>query len=156
MACFQSAHTSVGRSLWIRSCGDRNCSRLATVRLGIGTLIANILVQFKVCTGNLCSKSEVSYIILLYHMDWFYRDLRRIVPVLAQPVWNTARIGQRRSTTTITYLLIYLLYLWYLSINNFNILGKTVLFIYCKIIVFWQKYGWRCWSIFYRCGHWHK
>jgi len=35
---------SVGRSLWNRSCGDRNCSRWATVPLGIDTLIANILV----------------------------------------------------------------------------------------------------------------
>jgi len=31
-------------SLWFRSCGVRNCSRRATVRLGIDTLIANILV----------------------------------------------------------------------------------------------------------------
>jgi len=31
-------------SLWIRSCGDGNCSRRATIRLGIDTLIANILV----------------------------------------------------------------------------------------------------------------
>jgi len=30
--------------LWIRSCGDRNCSRRATVSLGIDTFIANILV----------------------------------------------------------------------------------------------------------------
>ena len=37
-------YTSVGRSLWIRSCGDRNCSWRATVRLGIDMLIANILV----------------------------------------------------------------------------------------------------------------
>jgi len=35
----------IGRSLWIRSCGDGNCSRRATVRLGIDTLIANILVS---------------------------------------------------------------------------------------------------------------
>jgi len=40
---FQSTPTSIGRSLWIRSCGDRNFRR-ATVRLGIDTLIANILV----------------------------------------------------------------------------------------------------------------
>ena len=33
-----------GRCLWIRSCGDRNSSWRATVRLGIDTLIANILV----------------------------------------------------------------------------------------------------------------
>jgi len=36
----------VARCLWIRSCGDRNCSRRATVRLGIDTLIANILVIY--------------------------------------------------------------------------------------------------------------
>jgi len=35
---------SVGRSLWIRSCGARKCSRRATARLEIDTLIANILV----------------------------------------------------------------------------------------------------------------
>jgi len=33
-----------GRSLWIRGCNVQNCSRRATVRLGIDTLIANILV----------------------------------------------------------------------------------------------------------------
>jgi len=32
-------------SLWIRSRGDGNCSRRATLRLGIDTLIANILVS---------------------------------------------------------------------------------------------------------------
>jgi len=37
---------SLSLSLWIRSCSDRNCSRRATVRLGIATLIANILVLF--------------------------------------------------------------------------------------------------------------
>ena len=35
----------VSRSLWIRTCGDRNCPRRSTVRLGIDTLIANILVS---------------------------------------------------------------------------------------------------------------
>ena len=35
---------SVGRSLWIRSCGVQNCPRRATVSLGIDMLIANILV----------------------------------------------------------------------------------------------------------------
>jgi len=40
--------------------------------------------------------------LLLYHLDWFYRDLRQTVPVLYQPVWNSARIGRRRSTTTTT------------------------------------------------------
>ena len=35
---------SVGCSLWIHRCGVWNCSRRATVRLGIDTLIANILV----------------------------------------------------------------------------------------------------------------
>jgi len=44
---------SVGRSLWISSCGVRNCSRRATVRLGIDTLIANILVY-------LCSTMSLS------------------------------------------------------------------------------------------------
>jgi len=44
--------------------------------------------------------------LLLYHLDRFYCDLRQAVPVLAQPVWNTARIGQRRSTTTTTLLLL--------------------------------------------------
>jgi len=34
-----------GRSVLIRTCGGRNCSRRATVRLGIDTLIANILVS---------------------------------------------------------------------------------------------------------------
>jgi len=46
MVCFQSTPMSVGRSLWIRSRGDWNGSRQATVRLGIDTLIANILVTF--------------------------------------------------------------------------------------------------------------
>jgi len=36
----------VGRSVWKRSCGDRNCSRRATVPLGTDTLIANILVFY--------------------------------------------------------------------------------------------------------------
>ena len=36
---------SVGRSLWIHSCSVQNCARRATVRLGIDTLIANILVS---------------------------------------------------------------------------------------------------------------
>jgi len=44
MVCFKSTPKSVGRSLWNRKCGDRNCSRRATVGLGIDTLIANILV----------------------------------------------------------------------------------------------------------------
>jgi len=39
MVCFQSMLTSVGCYLWIRSCGDRNGSRRATVGLGIDTLI---------------------------------------------------------------------------------------------------------------------
>ena len=43
---FSVSPASVGRDLWIRSCGDRNCSRRATARLGIDTLIANILVSF--------------------------------------------------------------------------------------------------------------
>ena len=57
MICFQSTPTSVGRSLslWIRSCSDQNCSRRATVRLGIDTLIANILV-----IQNFTVKSDVS------------------------------------------------------------------------------------------------
>jgi len=41
---FQSTSTSVGRSLGICSCSDRKCFGRATVRLGIDTLIANILV----------------------------------------------------------------------------------------------------------------
>jgi len=44
MANFQSTPTFVGRTLWFHNCGSRNCSRRATVRLGIDTLIANILV----------------------------------------------------------------------------------------------------------------
>jgi len=44
MVYFQSTHTSVGRSRWIRSSSDQNCSRRATVRLGTDTLIANVLV----------------------------------------------------------------------------------------------------------------
>ena len=44
----QLTPTYVGRSLWIRSCGDRNCSRRATVRLGMDTLIANILVDLNI------------------------------------------------------------------------------------------------------------
>jgi len=44
---------SVGRSLWIRSCGAQNCSRRATVRLGIDTLIDNTLVY-------LCSTVSLS------------------------------------------------------------------------------------------------
>ena len=45
MVCFQSTPASVGRFLKNRRiCGDRNCSRRATVPLGIDTLIANILV----------------------------------------------------------------------------------------------------------------
>jgi len=41
-----SQPSSVGRSHWICSCGIRNYSRQATVRLGIDTLIANILVFY--------------------------------------------------------------------------------------------------------------
>ena len=47
--CFQPIPMSVGRCLWIRGCGDRNCSRRATVRLGIDTSIANILVFLRLC-----------------------------------------------------------------------------------------------------------
>jgi len=54
MVCFQSTPTSVGRSLWIRSCGDGNCSRRATVRLGIDTLITSILVFVLVYRYILC------------------------------------------------------------------------------------------------------
>jgi len=55
---FQSTPTSVGR--WICSCGDRNCSRRETVRLGIDTLIANILVSliFAVWT-EILRKTEI-------------------------------------------------------------------------------------------------
>jgi len=35
----------VGRSVWIRTGGGRNCSRRASVRLGIDMLIANVLVD---------------------------------------------------------------------------------------------------------------
>ena len=35
----------IGRSLWIRLCVLQNCFRRATVRLGIDTLIADILVK---------------------------------------------------------------------------------------------------------------
>jgi len=34
-------------SLWIHSCGGRNCWRRTTIRLGIDTLIANMLVLCK-------------------------------------------------------------------------------------------------------------
>jgi len=40
---------SVGRSVWIRTSGGRNCFRQATVRLGIDTSIANILVRTVLC-----------------------------------------------------------------------------------------------------------
>jgi len=49
---------SVGRSFWIRSCGDRNCCRRATVPLGIDTLIANILVI--VITLSLDERGDLS------------------------------------------------------------------------------------------------
>jgi len=45
MVSFQSIQ-SVGPSSVFRSCSGRNCSRWATVRLGIDTLIANILVIY--------------------------------------------------------------------------------------------------------------
>jgi len=56
MGCFQSTPASVGRSVWIRSCGDRNCSRprQANVPLGIDTLIASILVLFFFTTDHFC------------------------------------------------------------------------------------------------------
>jgi len=54
MGCFQSTPASVGRFVWIRSCGDRNCSWRANVPLGIGTLIANILVLFFFTTDHFC------------------------------------------------------------------------------------------------------
>jgi len=44
----QPLRLTVALSLWIGSWGDRNCSRRATVRLGIDTLIANILVNFAI------------------------------------------------------------------------------------------------------------
>jgi len=48
---------SVGRFLWLRSCGVRirNCRRRPTVRLGIDTLIANILVLFAFMTSSTMS-----------------------------------------------------------------------------------------------------
>ena len=46
-------YTSVGRS--IRSCSDWKCSRRTTVRLGINTLIANILVIIIMAT--LCNRA---------------------------------------------------------------------------------------------------
>jgi len=48
MTNFQSTRMFVGRSVWFRSCGGRNRSRRATARLGIDTLIANILLKFDV------------------------------------------------------------------------------------------------------------
>ena len=42
---FVFSQLSVGRYVWIRTCGGRNCSRRATVGLGIDMLIANILVE---------------------------------------------------------------------------------------------------------------
>jgi len=46
MVCFQSIpYVCWSLSLDSYSCGDRNCSRRATVGLGIDTLIANILVS---------------------------------------------------------------------------------------------------------------
>ena len=44
--CAFNQPVSVGCAVWIRTRGGRNCSRRATVRLGIDTLIANILVYF--------------------------------------------------------------------------------------------------------------
>ena len=64
MVCCQSTpSTSVDRSLWIRSRGDRNCSRRATVRLGIDTSIANILVFHTLMpnskrTWQMCSENK--------------------------------------------------------------------------------------------------
>jgi len=45
MVYFQSTPTSVGRSLWIRSCGRPLQAGDCRVGLGIETLIANILVN---------------------------------------------------------------------------------------------------------------
>ena len=64
MVGFQSTLTSVGRSLWNRSCGDRNCSRRATVPLLIDTLIANILVlvcflSIMLSSGRACVRNFV-------------------------------------------------------------------------------------------------
>jgi len=53
----------VGRSLWIRSCNIRNCSRRATVRLGIDTLIANILVSFVIVLLNALLDLSVQYFV---------------------------------------------------------------------------------------------
>ena len=44
MVRLHSNPASDGGFLWIGSWGDRNCSMRATVRLGIDTFIANILV----------------------------------------------------------------------------------------------------------------
>jgi len=61
MTNFQSTPTFVGRSLWSRSCGGLNCSRRATARWGIDTLIANILLKFDFFekTGNQISFAAV-------------------------------------------------------------------------------------------------
>jgi len=54
--------------------------------------------------------STIPLALSLGKIIWFYLDLRRTVPVLAQPVWNTARIGQRRSTTTIWFKSVWLIH----------------------------------------------
>ena len=44
MVGFQSTPTSVGRSLWIRSCGAQNCSRRATVMVKVRVRETNAIV----------------------------------------------------------------------------------------------------------------
>jgi len=57
---FSVTPASVGRSLWNRNCGDRNCSRRATVPLGINTLIANIRVFLFFLARPLGLRSAIS------------------------------------------------------------------------------------------------
>ena len=61
VVCFQSTPASVGRSLWNRSCADRNCSRRAIVPLGTDTLIANILVQICFSILSVCRPHQASH-----------------------------------------------------------------------------------------------
>jgi len=69
MVCFQSTPTSGGRSLWIRICGAWNCSRRATVRLGIDTLNVTILVFIcfnKLFMAALCNRA--GHIVILWFL----------------------------------------------------------------------------------------
>jgi len=67
---FSQLPSSVGGSLWNRSCGEWNCSGRATVPLGIDTLIANILVLFSFLVHRFFEVPEPIFAKLCHTMQY--------------------------------------------------------------------------------------